>query len=173
MRVSGTDFMGSQGEVAFEWRGVHGRPPLASPRGRQGSEQVAVTAESRARRPERFPSESCGPWPQWGRGCKVSGRGGLPHPIFLSQGVLPGTVQPAHGCQHHGSEDRPGGPSSPSPLRSSGRVGGSRVTAQQTGPESWQSGPRPLQPLLQEASRVAPSPVEGSQVLPATLEFLP
>lgn len=51
MRVSGTDFMGSQGEVAFEWRGVHGRPPLASPRGRQGSEQVAVTAESRARRP--------------------------------------------------------------------------------------------------------------------------
>lgn len=57
MRVSGTDFMGSQGEAAFEWRGVHGRPPLASPRGRQGSEQVAVTAESRARRPERFPSE--------------------------------------------------------------------------------------------------------------------
>lgn len=124
MRVSGTDFMGSQGDVAFEWRGVHGRPPLASPRGRQGSEQVAVTAESRARRPERFPSESCGPWPQWGRGCKVSGRGGLPHPIFLSQGVLPGTVQPAHGCQHHGSEDRPGGPSSRSPLRSLGRVGG-------------------------------------------------
>lgn len=38
----------------------------------------------------------------------VDSREDPPHPIFLSQGVLPGKIEPTHGCRYHSSEDRPG-----------------------------------------------------------------
>lgn len=92
------------------------------------------------------------------------------HPAFLSQGLLPGTVQPAHGCQHHGGEDRPGCLPRPSPSlelsQDWGLSGQDSAGRAQGGPGHSPDRQGFCSPSSRRSPGMAPSPFSEFQLRP-------